>query len=117
MEEAAGESDRLSRRLSESEARLSEALLAAASSEASAEVVEGDAEEKDAVIRGLREELERAKAESIELRAEIEGAAAGGVDAEAEAALREEVRPSRRRGTPLWGTPVQQGSAPRVQRD
>ena len=92
MEEAAGESDRLSRRLSESEARLSEALLAAASSEASAEVVEGDAEEKDAVIRGLREELERAKAESIELRAEIEGAAAGGVDAEAEAALREEVR-------------------------
>lgn len=84
MEEAAGESDRLSRRLSESEARLSEALLAAASSEASAEVVEGDAEEKDAVIRGLREELERAKAESIELRAEIEGAAAGGVDAEAE---------------------------------
>lgn len=92
MEEAAGESDRLSRRLSEFEARLSEALLAAASSEASAEVVEGDAEEKDAVIRGLREELERAKAESIELRAEIEGAAAGGVDAEAEAALREEVR-------------------------
>ena len=89
MEEAAGESDRLSRRLSEFEARLSEALLAAASSEASAEVVEGDAEEKDAVIRGLREELERAKAESIELRA---GAAAGGVDAEAEAALREEVR-------------------------
>ena len=80
MEEAAGESDRLSRRLSESEARLSEALLAAASSEASAEVVEGDAEEKDAVIRGLREELERAKAESIKLRAEIEGAAAGGVD-------------------------------------
>ena len=55
-------------------------------------MVEGDAEEKDAVIRGLREELERAKAESIELRAEIEGAAAGGVDAEAEAALREEVR-------------------------
>ena len=92
VEEAVGESDRLSRRLSESEARLSEALLAAASSEASAEVVEGDAEEKDAVIRGLREELERAKAESIELRAEIEGAAAGGVDAEAEAALREEVR-------------------------
>ena len=80
VEEAAGESDRLSRRLSEFEARLSEALLAAASSEASAEVVEGDAEEKDAVIRGLREELERAKAESIELRAEIEGAAAGGGD-------------------------------------
>ena len=43
-------------------------------------MVEGDAEEKDAVIRGVREELERAKAESIELRAEIEGAAAGGGD-------------------------------------